>query len=207
MLGSSVSVHLGMRGAPDFGAACLAKGVSLLHLPQAAPRFRRGSAIVFAVSRLIAIIDTMFARVDMGTIVETSLKGAPGYGELFQVVRTTVPGLKDIPVEVKVLIEDEGAAIVVACGWVGGADLDLQTAQVASLGLMATQLTTNTHVLEVFVHEREKATPQELGQLCEERCRMHALNALNLLFARERLIERAGHGVRQGEDDAGPLLQ
>lgn len=70
---------------------------------------------------------------------------------------------------------------------------------------MATQLTTNTHVFEVFVHEREKADPGELRRLSEERCREHALNALDLLFARERLTERAGSGVRQGDPDAGPL--
>jgi len=76
---------------------------------------------------------------------------------------------------------------------------------VASLGLMSTRLTTNTHVLEVFVHEREKPDPDRLTRLCEERCRKHALNALDLLFAPERLTERAGSGIRQGDADAGPL--
>jgi riboflavin synthase len=154
---------------------------------------------------LIGIVDTMFARVDMGSVVESALKKSPDYLERFQTVRRTVPGLKDIPVEVKILIQVEGAAIVVACGWVGAAELDLQTAHTASLGLMATQLTTNTHVLEVFVHEREKGDPHELRRLSEERCRKHALNALELVFARERLTERAGSGVRQGDPDAGPL--
>jgi riboflavin synthase len=154
---------------------------------------------------LIGIVDTMFARVDMGSIVEATLQEAPGYGQRFETLRRTVPGLKDIPVEVKGLIDDDGAAIVVACGWVGAADVDLQTAQVASLGLMSTQLLTNTHVLEVFVHEREKEDDLELRALCEDRCRKHALNAFDLIFARERLEERAGQGVRQGAADVGSL--
>jgi len=148
----------------------------------------------------------MFARVDMGAIVEQALQRTPGYGDHFESLRRTVPGLKDIPVEVKILIEQEHAAIVIACGWVGGAKVDQRTAQVASLGLMATQLATSTHVLEVFVHEREKSASHELRILCENRCRRHAANALDLLFAPERLVERAGWGVRQGDQDAGPLV-
>jgi len=147
----------------------------------------------------------MFARVEMGSVVQLALQRASGYGGQFETVRRTVPGLKDVPVEVKILIEREHAAIVVACGWVGGAEVDQRTAQVASLGLMATQLATNTHVLEVFVHERERSDPHELQILCENRCRGHAANALDLLFAPQRLADRAGRGVRQGDKDAGPL--
>jgi riboflavin synthase len=155
---------------------------------------------------LVGVADTMFARIDMGEIVDAALHGASGYGESFTTVRRTVPGPKDIPVEAKVLIERQGAAVVVACGWVGGADVDLQTAHVASMGLMATQLATDTHVLEVFVHEREKANPDELAALCEDRCRKHALNALDIVLAPARLRARAGHGIRQGDADAGSLI-
>ena len=73
----------------------------------------------------VGVIDTMFARINMGEIVEAALREVPGHGSDFTTVRRTVPGLKDIPVEVKLLIEREGVSVMVACGWVGGADLDL----------------------------------------------------------------------------------
>lgn len=153
----------------------------------------------------IGVVDTTFARIDMGAIVESTLMEAPAYGQLFHVLRRTVPGFKDLAVEAKILIDKERAAVVVACGWVGGADLDLESARVASMGLMSAQLMTNTHILEVFVHEREKSDPRELHRMCQERCRQHALNAVALLGAKDDLTARAGLGVRQGDPDAGPL--
>lgn len=152
---------------------------------------------------LIGIVDTTFARIDMGDVVESTLRALPGWR--FETARRTVPGVKDLAVEAKILIEEDGASIVLACGWVGGADIDLQSAHEASLGLMAAQLMTNTHILQVFVHEREKVDPLELAHLCEERCRKHALNAVDLVVDPQRLAARAGRGIRQGDEDVGPL--
>lgn len=67
-------------------------------------------------TRSIGIVDTMFARVDMGGLVAATLHELPEHGETFGTVRSTVPGIKDLPVAAKILIEDHNAAIVVACG-------------------------------------------------------------------------------------------
>lgn len=141
----------------------------------------------------------------MGGVVESTLRDLPEHGAAFETLRRTVPGFKDLAVAAKVLIEEQGAAIVLACGWVGAEDIDRQSAHEAGLGLMSAQLMTNTHILQVFVHEHEKDDPVALRDLCEDRCRKHALNAVDLLFDPEALIARAGRGVRQGDADAGPL--
>ena len=55
---------------------------------------------------LIGVVDTTFARIDMGSAAIDELKGvAPG----FKVVRRTVPGIKDLPVASKKLIDEESA--------------------------------------------------------------------------------------------------
>jgi hypothetical protein len=54
----------------------------------------------------IAIVDTMFARFDMGTLAESELKRQPGFGKRFGIVRTTVPGIKDLAGACKRLIFD-----------------------------------------------------------------------------------------------------
>jgi riboflavin synthase len=71
---------------------------------------------------------------------------------------------------------------------------------------MLAQLLTNTHVLEVFVHENEEEDPARLAAVCVDRARKHARNAYQMLYEPEELTRRAGQGVRQGYSDAGPLL-
>ena|SRR6516162_393186 len=92
----------------------------------------------------IAIVDTTFARFDMGAVAEAELKRQPGFGRKFELVRATVPGIKDLAVACKRLIEREKCSIALAFGMPGGADLDRLSAHEASLGLMAAQLLTNT---------------------------------------------------------------
>ena len=41
----------------------------------------------------IGVVDTMFARFDMGGAALEELATCPGYGETFMVLRRTVPGL------------------------------------------------------------------------------------------------------------------
>ena len=153
----------------------------------------------------IGVVDTMFARYDMGAEALDELKQCPGYGSTFGVVRRTVPGFKDLAVECKRLIEREGCLIVVALGMPGKAAIDQVCAHEASQGLMQAQLMTSTHILEVFVHENEEEDPALLAQVCVNRARKHALNAYWMLYEPEQLVRQAGHGVRQGYDDAGPL--
>jgi riboflavin synthase len=154
----------------------------------------------------IGVIDTMFARMDMGGIVVEALQSKPDYGVRFDVVRRTVPGFKNLAVEAQRLIQTHGCAIVVALGMPGPEALDRLCAHEASLGIMAAQLATSTHILDVFVHEEEgSGDDQRLAAICRDRCEQHALNAYDMLFAPETLIARAGQGVRQGAPDKGPL--
>ncbi len=153
----------------------------------------------------IGVVDTMFARYDMGGEALDELKDCPGYGTSFEVVRRTVPGFKDLAVECKRIIEDERCLIVVALGMPGKAEIDQVCAHEASQGLMQAQLMTSTHILEVFVHENEEEDPSALAKVCVNRSRKHARNAYWMLYEPDRLVRKAGQGVRQGYEDAGPL--
>ena len=88
----------------------------------------------------IGVVDTMFARYDMGAEAVDELKQCPGFGERFDVLRRTVPGFKDLGVACKKLIEEEGCAIVVALGMPGKAAIDQVCAHEASQGIMLAQL-------------------------------------------------------------------
>jgi riboflavin synthase len=154
---------------------------------------------------MIGVVDTMFARVDMGSVAVEELERCPGFGERFGVVRRTVPGFKDLAVECKRLVEQEDCAILVALGMPGRAEIDQVCAHEASQGIMAARLMTSRHILEVFVHENEEDNPERLVEVCEDRARKHARNAFWLLYEPEQLVQRAGQGVRQGYADAGPI--
>ncbi len=147
----------------------------------------------------------MFARVDLGGYAVAELETCPGYGERFEIVRRTVPGFKDLAVECKRLVEQQGCAILVALGMPGRAAIDQVCAHEASQGIMTAQLLTSTHILEVFVHESEEEDPEKLIPVCEDRARKHARNAYWMLYEPEQLLRRAGQGVRQGYSDAGPI--
>ena len=153
----------------------------------------------------IGVVDTMFARYDMGGAAVAELSQCPGYNETFSVVTQTVPGFKDLAVAAKNLIERDGCAIVVALGMPGSAPIDKQCAHESSQGIMTAQLMTGTPILEVFVHEDESDDPEVLAKVFENRSRDHARNAYWMLFEPEQLRRRAGQGIRQGFGDAGPL--
>jgi len=157
---------------------------------------------VRAARRRVGVADTTFARWDMGGAVADELKGRSG---AFDVLRVTVPGIKDLPVACKNLIERDGCDLVVACGYVGGAPIDRECANVADHALQHVQLMTNVHVLGVFVYETEAKDERELAWLCDRRAREHAVNAWRMLFKPEELAAMAGTGQRQGYEDAGPL--
>jgi len=153
----------------------------------------------------IGVVDTMFARYDMGSEALDELASCPGYGVRFGVVRRTVPGFKDLAVAAKRLIEQDSCAIVVALGMPGKAPIDKTCAHEASTGIMMAQLLTSTPILEVFVHEDEEENPSDLVPVFKDRARKHARNAYWMLFEPEELVRRAGRGVRQGYADAGPI--
>ncbi len=152
--------------------------------------------------KIIGIADTTFARYDMGrSAIDTLQKTGTG----FKIVRYTVPGVKDLPVASKILIEEHGCDIVMALGMPGPQQKDKMCAHEASTGLIRAQLMTNKHIIEVFVHEDEAKDDAELAFLADSRAREHALNVYDLLFRPESLTKRAGTGLRQGFADAGPV--
>ena len=150
----------------------------------------------------IGIVDTTFARFDMGKAAIDELKSNRSG---FKIIRYTVPGIKDLPVACKKLFDEESCDLVMALGMPGAEPIDKQCAHEASTGLINTQLLCNKHIIEVFVHEDEAENERELAWLANKRSREHALNALNLLFKPENLIKNAGKGLRQGYEDAGSI--
>jgi riboflavin synthase len=152
--------------------------------------------------KLIGIADTTFARYDMGRAAINELEKT---GTGFRIVRYTVPGIKDLPVACKKLIEEKNCDIVMALGMPGPMQKDKMCAHEASTGLIRAQLMTDRHIIEVFVHEDEATDDRELAALADARSREHAINAYDLLFRPERLTARAGTGQREGFKDAEPV--
>ena len=65
--------------------------------------------------KVIGIADTTFAIADMAKIALKTIEESE-YSKKVRVVRYTVPGIKDLPVACKKLIEEEKADIVLALG-------------------------------------------------------------------------------------------
>jgi riboflavin synthase len=151
--------------------------------------------------KTIGIADTSFARFDMAKEAIDEIKKT---STRIKIIRVTVPGIKDLPVACKKLIEEQGCEICMAFGMPGPDSKDKITAKVASTGIVHAQLMTNSHILEVFVHEDE-AEGRRLVGLCQKRAREHAQNLLKMLFDPESMTRMAGTGQREGFEDAGPL--
>ncbi len=150
----------------------------------------------------IGIADTTFARYDMA---KSAIDEIQSNATNFKIVRYTVPGIKDLPVACKKLFEENNCDIVMALGMPGPKPIDKQCAHEASTGLIHTQLMCNKHIIEVFVYEDETSNNKELAWLTESRAREHALNVLDLLFHPQNLAKKAGKGLREGFEDAGPI--
>jgi riboflavin synthase len=151
----------------------------------------------------VGIVDTTFSRVNMGKIAIDELKKISPLS--FE--RYTVPGIKDLPVAAKKMIEEKGCNIVIAMGMPGSKPIDKQCAHEASLGLINAQLMTNTHIVEVFIHEDEAEDEKELLVVVDNRVREHVQNAVDLLLYQKKLQKLAGTGQRQGYEDVGPILR
>jgi riboflavin synthase len=151
----------------------------------------------------VGVADTTFSRVNMGKIAIEELKKHASVN----IERVTVPGIKDLPVACKKLIEEKNCEIVMALGMPGGKEKDRLCAHEASQGLIMAQLMTNTHIIEVFVHEDEAKNDAELAWLATNRTREHAVNAVKIVLYPKELQKEAGTGQRQGFEDSGPARQ
>jgi len=152
--------------------------------------------------KIVGIVDTMFASVDMYSIVVKSIKD---FGASVNIERYTVPGVKDLPVAAKKLIEEYNCNIVLALGMPGPEPIDKQCAHQASQGIIIAQLLTNTHIIEVFVYLDEGKDDKQLYQIAKNRICEHTINALQLLEGKDTLSVNAGKGIRQGSPNVGSL--
>jgi len=153
----------------------------------------------------IGVADTTFARVDMAKyvikVLEEHLPNA-------EIIRYTVPGIKDLPIAAKKLIDEYKCDIVITLGWVGSSNIDKLSYLVSSIGLTMVQLLTNKHVIDVTVHEDEAKSEEELLEIAIDRAKKHALNVVKLITGgREALTPYAGKGLRQGKPDVGPIRE
>jgi riboflavin synthase len=154
-------------------------------------------------TKIIGIADTTFAIIDMFKFAKKAILDS---GEKIQIIRYTVPGIKDLPVSCKILFEKYNCDIVLALGMPGPKDIDKQCANQASNGIINAQLITNKHILEVFVH-MDEANKNELYDVAKNRTYKHTLNAIALIKGKEELSKNAGKGIRQGFSNEGPLLK
>lgn len=125
-------------------------------------------------------------------------------GTGYEVVRYTVPGIKDLAAGARILF-GRGCDLVIALGMVGRQTVDKDCALAADFGLQMVQAQLGKHVIGVMVHEEEADDEESLARLFDRRTREHAINAYDLLFRPERIQSRAGTGQREGYADAGPL--
>lgn len=150
----------------------------------------------------IGIADTMFARVDMQRIAKKAIEDSM---EDIKIEKYTVPGVKDLPVASKILLEKYNCDIVLALGMPGDKPIDKTCAHEASSGIIQAQLLTNKHIVEVFVHLDEAKSEKELLEIAKNRTYDHTLNAISLLKGKETLSKKAGQGIRQGKESIGSV--
>ena len=151
----------------------------------------------------IGIVDTMFARVDMAAFaVDEISRKFPGKA---QIVRSTVPGVKDLAIGCVILDREEKCDVLMALGMVGREPIDRQCGHEASLGIQMAKMKLGKHIVEVFVHENEGTDEADLHSIFENRARKHAVNAVLLATDPSALAKFAGKGIRQGRNDAGPI--
>lgn len=153
-------------------------------------------------TKKIGIADTMFARVDMFNIAKKAVEDSM---EQIRIERYTVPGVKDLPVACKKLLEEDNCDICMALGMPGDKPIDKTCAHEASQGLIQTQLLTNKHIIEVFVHLGEGRDEKELYNIAHNRTYDHTKNAITLLKGKDSLSRFAGKGIRQGKESVGAI--
>jgi len=150
----------------------------------------------------ICIVDTTFARVDMAKYAIEVLQNLMPDA---RIIRRTVPGIKDIPAAMRILMDKAGCDAGIVFGWVGSSLTDKISYAVYSLAIQLLQLYYGKHVIDVTVHEDEAEEPRKLKEIAVDRARKHAENLYLLLRKPDELTRRAGTGQRQGYPSPGPL--
>ncbi|MCX8163424.1 MAG: riboflavin synthase [Candidatus Micrarchaeota archaeon] len=160
----------------------------------------------------IGIVDTTFARINMGKIAIEEIEKINKQKIYPPIVwvRRTVPGIKDLAVECQILFEKENCDIILALGMVGPNPIDEMCANQASNAIQLVKLKHSKHIIEVFVHCTEslkngKFDEKDFYKLTENRTKKHVYNAVNLIYQPDKLVENAGKGLRQGREDEGEI--
>lgn len=150
----------------------------------------------------IGIIDTTFSRIDMGSIAIEEIKKLEPTAEI---IRWTVPGIKDIPSAAKRMIDTYDCDGLIVLGWVGREFVDKLSYVAYSVGIMFVGILTGKPIIDVTVHEDESDDPKELKRIALDRTKKHARNLIYLLKDPTYLTKWAGRGLRQGYPDVGPI--
>jgi riboflavin synthase len=150
----------------------------------------------------IGVIDTTFSNIDTASI---AIKEIKRLANQVTIRRYTVPGLRDIPLACKILIEREKCGIILATGMVSRKGAEKQVENQAVQGIMMVQLETGRHVITAFFDEHETRDKTKLYKIVVDRVRKHAQNSLKLLAVPESLTDFAGLGLRQGGKDVGQI--
>jgi len=150
----------------------------------------------------IGIADTMFARVDMFNIAKKEIVDSM---ESIKIERYTVPGVKDLPVACKKLLEEYNCDICIALGMPGDKPIDKTCTHEASQAIQQAQLLTNKHILEIFIHLDEEQNEKKLLEIVKNRTYDHTKNAIFLLKDKTALSSKAGKGIRQGKNNIGNI--
>ncbi|MCR8501221.1 MAG: riboflavin synthase [Crenarchaeota archaeon] len=154
-------------------------------------------------SRLkIGIIDTTFARVDMASVVIEEIRKLEPQAEI---IRWTVPGIKDIPGAAKRIIDFHSCDGLIVLGWVGKEFVDKLSYVAYSVGIMLVGILTSKPIIDVTVHEEESEDPKELKKIAIDRARKHARNLIYVIKDPTYLTKWSGKGLRQGYPDVGPI--
>jgi len=150
----------------------------------------------------IGVVDTTFSNIDTAS---PAIKEIKRLANKVEIRRYTVPGLRDVPVACKLLIEKEKCGIVLATGMVSRRGVEKQVENQAMQGIISVELLTNRHVITAFFDEHEAKDKAKLYGIVVDRVRKHAQNALKLLALPESLTDYAGLGLRQGRRDVGRI--
>lgn len=148
----------------------------------------------------IGVVDTTFARVDMGAVAVEEIRNLmPDVS----VRRVTVPGIKNT-VWAALQLAKDGCDAVVVLGWVGPTPVDKYSYLATSIGLMNVQIATGVLVIDVTVHEEEGGgDDKKLKEIAIDRVKKHMWNLYQML--RGDLQRYAGKGLRQGYPHAGEI--
>lgn len=155
----------------------------------------------------IGIVDTTFSVIDSASIATNEIHRL---ASKVKISKYTVPGVRDIPLACKILIERGKCDIVLATGMLSSKGIEKQIENQSVIGIILVELLTNKHIITAFFDEnesgtRKKCSKSNLYEIVLDRVRKHAQNALRLLAAPEVLSDYAGLGLRQGKQDVGRL--